>query len=91
MAAGKDEMVEGDDTLFIDWIWRFCNMAFESGVVSEDWRSAVIAPLYKDKGERTKCKNYKDISLLSVVKKNISTNISGQDRRTRGFQIREWK
>ena len=28
-----------------------CNMAFESGVESEDWRSAVIALLYKVKGE----------------------------------------
>ena len=22
----------------VDWIWRLCNMAFESGVVPEDWR-----------------------------------------------------
>ena len=32
-----------------NWIWRLCNMAFESGVVPENWRSAVIVPLYKDK------------------------------------------
>ena len=30
-------------------------MAFESGVVPEDWRFAVIVPLYKGKGERTEC------------------------------------
>ena len=42
-------------------------MAFESGVVPEDWRSAVIVPLYKGKGERTECSNYRGISLLSVV------------------------
>ena len=34
-----------------------------------DWRSAVIFPLYKGKGERTECKNYRGISLLSVVRK----------------------
>ena len=33
-------------------------MAFESGVVPKDWRSTVIAPLYKGKGNRTECKNY---------------------------------
>ena len=44
-------------------------MAFESGVVPEDWRSGVIVPLYKGKGERTECKNYRGISLLSVVGK----------------------
>ena len=29
----------------------------------------MIVPLYKNKGERTKCKNYKGISLLNVVGK----------------------
>ena len=42
-------------------------MAFESGGVSEDGRSAVIIPLYKDKEERNECKNYRGINLLSVV------------------------
>ena len=44
-------------------------MAFENGVVPEYWKSTVIVPLYKGKGERTKCKNYRGISLLSVVGK----------------------
>ena len=50
----------------VDWIWRICNIAFKSGVVTEDWRPAVIVPLYKGKVERTECKNYRSISLLSV-------------------------
>ena len=44
-------------------------MAFENGVVPEYWRSAVIVPLYKGKGERTECKNYRGISLLNVLRK----------------------
>ena len=33
-------------------------MAFESGVVPEDWRFTVIVPpLYKGKGDKTECKN----------------------------------
>ena len=44
-------------------------MAFASGVVPEDWRPAVIVLLYKGKGERTECKNYRGISLLCVVRK----------------------
>ena len=51
-----------------------CNMALESGVVPEDWRSALIVPLYKGKGESTECKNYRGISLLSIVRK-ISVGI----------------
>ena len=71
--AGKDEvtgeMIKGGANRVVNWIWRLCNMAFESGVVSEDWSSAKIVQLYKGKGERTECSNYRGISLLSVVRK----------------------
>ena len=42
-------------------------MTFESGVMPEDWRSAVIVPLYRGKGERNECKNYRGIIWLGVV------------------------
>ena len=42
-------------------------MVFESGAVPEDWRSDAIIPLYKGKGKRTECKNYRSTSLLNVV------------------------
>ena len=43
-ATDKDEITgeiikDGGDRV-VDQIWRLCNMAFESGVVPEDWRSA---------------------------------------------------
>ena len=44
-------------------------MALENVVVPEDWRPAVIVSLYKGKGEKTECKNYRSISLLIVVRK----------------------
>ena len=50
-------------------------MAFKSGGVPEDWRSAVIVPQYKYKGERTECSNYGGIGLLSVVGKNIRKDL----------------
>ena len=70
-AAGEDEttgeMIKGGDDRVEGWIWRLRNIAFESSVVSKDWRPAVIVTLYKGKGERTEFKNYRGISLLSVV------------------------
>ena len=42
-------------------------MDFESGVMPEDWISTVIVPPIKGKGERTECKYYRGIGLLSVV------------------------
>ena len=62
-------MIKSAGDRVVDWIWRVCSMAFESGVVPEDWRSTVIVPLYKGKGERNECKNYRGISLLSMVRK----------------------
>ena len=46
-------------------------MDFQSFVVPEDCRFAMIVPLYKSKGERTECSNYRGISLLSVLGKFI--------------------
>ena len=64
-AAGKDgirgEIIKGGGDRVVDWIWRLCNMAFESGGVPKEWRPAVNVPLYKGKGkrERNECKNYR--------------------------------
>ena len=59
--AAKDEiigeMIKGGGDRVVDWIWRLCNMAFESGVVLEDWRSTAIVPLYKGKGKRSESNN----------------------------------
>ena len=30
------EMVKGGGNKVVDWIWRLCNMAFETSVVPED-------------------------------------------------------
>ena len=46
-------------------------MVFVSGVVPEAWRSAVIVPLYKGKGERTECSNYRGIRLTLVGKIDV--------------------
>ena len=60
-------MIKGGGDGVVDWIWRLCNMAFESGVEPEDWRSVVIVPLYKGTEERNECKNYRGIRLLGMA------------------------
>ena len=48
--AGKDEvtgeMIKGGGSQLVDWIWILCK-GFKTGVGPEDWRFAVIVPLYK--------------------------------------------
>ena len=73
--AGKDEvmgeMIKSGDDRVVEWIWRLYNLVLESGAVLEDWRSTMIVPLYKGKGERTECSNYRTISLLTMIGKNM--------------------
>ena len=42
-------MIKGGGDCVVDWIWRLCNMGFESGVVPEDWRSVVNVPCIRVK------------------------------------------
>ena len=56
------EIIKSGGDMVVDCIWRLCC------VVPEDWRSSVIVPLSKGKGEITECRNYRGIS-LSVVEK----------------------
>ena len=59
---GKDEvtedMVKGGGDMVADWIWKLCNMVFESDVVPEHLRFTVIFLLHKGKGEMIKRKSY---------------------------------
>ena len=64
----------------------------------EDWRSAVIVPLYKRKGVRDGCRNFRGISLLSVAGKIYEKILVDRLRRmTEGFigdeqgSFRLWK
>ena len=40
-------MINGGCDRVVDWIWGLFNITFESGVVPEDWISAVNVPLNK--------------------------------------------
>ena len=90
-ATGRDEingrMIKGRGDRAVDCIWRLCNMSFESGV-AEDFRSTMVVPLYKDKGERCECKDYRSISLLCVVGKIYAGILIDRVRRvTRGLMM----
>ena len=41
----------------------------QSGKMPDEWRESTITPIYKDKGDHTKCSNYRGIKLLSHTMK----------------------
>ena len=52
----------------------------------EDWRYAMIVQQYKVKGERTECKIYRGIGLLSVVEKIYAGILVVRVQRDLGFK-----
>ena len=60
-------------------------MAFEIVVVLEDWKSAVIIPLYKGKGEMTGCSNYRGFSLSVVGKIYAEILVDSASKVVEGF------
>ena len=69
-AAGADgitaEMLKFGGEVVVDWMQWICNMAWKQGVVPDDWVKAILVPIYKGKGSRDECGNYRGISLLSI-------------------------
>ena len=57
--AGKDSSLLYHLHELLLWCW-------EEGTVPQDMRDAKIITLYKNKGDRSDCNNYRGISLLSV-------------------------
>ena len=71
--AGRDEILaeclkQGGGAI-IEWLVRLLDTCFVAGEVPADWRMAVIIPIYKGKGDKHVCGNFRGISLLSVVGK----------------------
>ncbi len=60
------EMLKYGGEIVVDWMVWICNLSWEQSNVPEDWRKTIIVLLYKGKGKRKECNNYRSISLLNV-------------------------
>ena len=63
------EMLKKGGVAVEDWLLRLFNACWEQGQVPLEWKSALIVPLYKGKGDKQECGSYRGISMLSVVGK----------------------
>ena len=53
----------------VEWLIKVLGVYFRAGEVPADWLRSFIVPIYKGKGDKRVCGNYRGISLLSVVGK----------------------
>ncbi len=53
----------------VGWLTNLFNNIMSTGKMPEDWRSSVVVPVYKNKGDVQECGNYRGIKLLSHTMK----------------------
>ena len=72
-APGSDEippdLIKQCQTVLLKPIYDLLCCCWAEGGVPQDMRDTKIVTLYKNKGERSDCNNYRGISLLSIVGK----------------------
>lgn len=83
--------------VFSPVIAHLINLIFKTGVVPDNMKIAVVRPVYKRKGEKDNCSNYRPISLLPVIEKIMEKVVMKQlsrfvrendviDKKQYGFQ-----
>jgi len=75
------EMIQATEGVGIQWLLDLCNGTVKEGCIPEDWKSNVILPIYKGKGDPMECGSYTGIKLLEHAKKVVE----------RTFEHRIWQ
>jgi hypothetical protein len=75
-APGIDEitadLIKAGGTPVVKWLHKIFVNIWKSEEIVEDWSSAILIRLFKNKGDKKSCDNYRGISLLVVASKIFS-------------------
>jgi len=58
------EMIQATKDIGTQWILDLCNGIVKEGWIPEDWKSSVVLPIYKGKGDPMECGSHRGIKLL---------------------------
>jgi len=65
------EMIQATGDIETQRILDLCNGIVKGGCIPEDWKSSVVLPVYKGKGDPTECRFYRGIKLLEHAMKVV--------------------
>ena len=66
------EVFKHGGTLLEENLLKLIQKCWEEQTLPQDFKDAVLIPIYKNKGDRRDCGNYRGISLLSVAGKILA-------------------
>jgi len=58
------EMFMADEDCSVDWLTSLCNLTIAQGRIPDDWKSSILLPGFKGKGDPMECGSYRAIKLL---------------------------
>ena len=65
----KVDMLKAGKEVVAEWMTRLTRVGMKEGRAPEEWQEPCVVPIYKRKGERSECKNNREISMLSILGK----------------------
>ena len=74
----ESKIVKNLSDKFFFIICNLFNLCFTSNSIPTDWKTAVVTPLYKNKGARNDLNNYRGLSVLPPVAKVFEKIIASQ-------------
>ena len=66
------EVYQHEGEAVLDKLQDLFTNCWEKGTLPQDLKDAVIVSLYKNKGEKSDCSNYRCITLLSIAGKILA-------------------
>ena len=63
------EMFTAEEDCSVKWLISLCNLILAQGRIPDDWRSSVLLPVFKGKGDPMECGSYRAIKLLEHAMK----------------------
>ena len=66
------EMFIAEEHCSVDWLTSVCNLiVVQEGRIPDEWRSSILLPVFKGKGDPMECGTYRAITLLEHAMKVI--------------------